>query len=56
MKQLMKAAVNTLYRLLWLREHDPESYAEQLAYGQRLTARWDNPEIRKGVRDRTRTE
>ncbi len=56
MKQVMKAAVNTLYRLLWLREHDPESYAEQLAYGQRQTLRWDDPEIRNTARGRTRTE
>lgn len=49
MKQVMKAAVDTLYRLLWLRQHDPEKYAEQLVFGQRYTQRWDDPEIRKGA-------
>jgi len=56
MKQMMKSAVNTLYRLLWLREYDPESYAEQLAYGRSQTLRWDDPEIRKGARGTTRAE
>jgi hypothetical protein len=35
MKGLMKSAVNALYRLLWLRENDPRSYDEQLAFGRR---------------------
>lgn len=56
MKRVMKAAVDTLYRLLWLRENDPMKYAEQLAFGRRHTLRWDDPEIRKGARDTTRTE
>lgn len=56
MKRVMKAAVDTLYRLLWLREHDPEKYAEQVAFGQRNTLHWDDPEIRKPARGTTRTE
>lgn len=56
MKRLMKAAVDALYRLLWLREHDPQQYAEQLAFGRRHTLRWDEPEIREPVRDTTSTE
>jgi hypothetical protein len=43
----MNAAVDTLYHLRWLREHDPDKYAEQLAFGQRYTLRWDNPEIKE---------
>lgn len=47
MKGLMKSAVNALYRLLWLREYDPRSYAEQLAFGRRYTLHWDDPELAK---------
>jgi len=43
MKGLMKSAVNALYRLLWMREHDPRSYDEQLALGRRYTLHWDDP-------------
>jgi hypothetical protein len=54
MKHLMKSAVNALYRLLWRREHDPRSYQEQLAFGRRYTAHWDDPEINTGARRGTR--
>ena len=47
MKHLMKSAVNALYRLLWLREHDPRSYHEQLALGRPYTLHWDDPELKK---------
>ena len=47
MKNLMKSAVNTLYWLLWLREHDFQSYQEKLAMGRRYTLRWDDPELKK---------
>lgn len=47
MKHLMKSAVNALYRLLWLREHDLRSYQEQLALGRRYTLQWDDPELEK---------
>jgi hypothetical protein len=50
MKGLMKSAVNALYRLLWMREHDPRSYDEQLALGRRYTLHWDDPELKKTVR------
>ena len=33
---MMKSAVNTLYRLLWQRENDPQAYLENLALGQQL--------------------
>ena len=55
MKRVMKSAVDTLYRLLWLRDHDPEKYAEQLAFGQRYTLRWDDPQITKPARGKTHT-
>jgi hypothetical protein len=50
MKGLMKSAVNALYRLLWMREHDPRSYDQQLALGRRYTLHWDDPELKKTVR------
>ena len=50
MKGLMKSAVNALYRLLWMREHDPRSYDEQPALGRRYTLHWDDPELKKTVR------
>lgn len=56
MKRVMKSAVDTLYRLLWLREHDPGKYAEQVALGQRYTLHWDDPEIKKPTRDRSHPE
>lgn len=45
MKNLMKSAVNALYRFLWLRNHDPRSYEEQMVFGRRYSAHWDDPEI-----------
>ena len=54
MKAIMKSAVNTLYRLLWQRECDPNAYKEKLALGRRFTLHWDDPELkvptRKGAR------
>jgi len=56
MKDLMKSAVNALYRLLWLREHDPRAYDEQLALGRRYTLHWDDPEFKKTVRRRSQAK
>lgn len=50
MKNVMKSAVDALYRLLWLREHDPSSYQEQLVLGRRYTLHWDDPELKKPAR------
>ena len=55
MKAMMKSAVNTLYRLLWQRENDPAAYLENLAFGQRNTIHWDDPELKKPVREQTTT-
>ena len=49
MKRLMKSAVDALYRLLWLREHDRQSYDEHLALGRRYTSHWDDPELKEPV-------
>jgi hypothetical protein len=47
MKAIMKSAVDTVYRLLWQRENDSKHYLENLALGERYTARWDDPEIKE---------
>ena len=54
MKEVMKSAVDTLYRLLWQRDHDPVVYNENLALGQRYTANWDAPELQKTKRKGSR--
>ena len=46
MKQIMKAAVDTMYRLLWQREHDPVAFEKSLTLGDRYTQRWDDPVIK----------
>lgn len=45
MKRIMKAAVRSLYRLLWQKEHEPEAYLKSLELGERYTRQWDDPEI-----------
>lgn len=47
MKAIMKWAVDTVYRLLWLRESDPIAYKEKLALGRRFALRWDDPELKE---------
>jgi hypothetical protein len=44
MKGIMKAALNTVYSLLWKKENDGEAYAKSLVLGARYTKRWDDPE------------
>ena|ERR1700730_15387738 len=46
MKNIMKHAVDTVYNLLWLKQNDPEKYAEKLQYGDRCTKSWDDPRLR----------
>jgi len=45
MKAIMKAAVTQVYKLLWLRDHDIEDYAQKLAYARRFCLHWDDPDI-----------
>src|SRR4051812_30588041 len=47
MKSIMKSAVDTIYRLLWKRDYDPE---ESLALGRRFTLHWDDPELKEPVK------
>ena len=51
LKTIMKSAVDTLYRLLWQREYDPEKYQRNVALGLRYTKHWDDPELRSPVPD-----
>ena len=44
MKGIIKAAVNTVYSLLWKKDNDSEAYAKSLALGARYTQRWDDPD------------
>jgi hypothetical protein len=56
MKAIMKSAVDALYQLLWKRDHDPRDYQESLALGRRFTLHWDDPELKKAVKPRPRSQ
>ena len=43
MKNIMKQAVDTVYKLLWLKLNDPEKYEATLEFGNRYTRVWDEP-------------
>ncbi len=44
MKNIMKQAVDTVYKLLWQKENNPEKYKTTLEFGNRYTRFWDEPE------------
>ena len=44
MKGIMKAAVNSVYSLLWKKDNDSEAYVKSLVLGARYTQCWDDPE------------
>jgi hypothetical protein len=44
-KTVMKAAVDTMYRLLWQRAFDPEKYQRNIAFGLRYTTKWGDPDL-----------
>jgi hypothetical protein len=48
MQNIMKRAVNTVDKLLWLRQNDPEKYETTLEFGNRLTRFWDEPKADVG--------
>lgn len=50
MKAVVKSAVDTLYRLLWQRDHDPAAYKEALAFRRRNTLQWNDPDLQKPSR------
>lgn len=43
MKNIMKNSVDTVYKLLWMKENDPEKYAASIELGSRYTHSWDDP-------------
>jgi hypothetical protein len=54
MKTIMKNAVNQVYALLVFKEEDPDEYESKIRFGERYTAKWDEPEMprrrRVGIR------
>jgi len=45
MKSIMRNAVNRLYEFLLLKEEDPVEYESEIQFGERYTARWDEPQM-----------
>jgi hypothetical protein len=43
MKKIRKSAVDTVYKLLWLKQNDPVKYEATLELGSRYTRSWDEP-------------
>lgn len=48
MKNIMKNAVDTVYKLLWIKKNDPEKYEASLEFGNRYTRSWDEPKTETG--------
>jgi hypothetical protein len=48
MKNITKQAVDTVYKLLWLKQNDPEKYERTLEFGNRYTRFWDEPKANVG--------
>lgn len=51
MKRIMKHAVDHVYHLLLLKEEDPFEYESKISFGERYTAKWDEPEKPKRSRN-----
>lgn len=43
MKRIMKNAVDHVYALLCLKDENPAEYELRIKFGERCTARWDEP-------------
>ena len=48
MKNIMKQAVDTVYKLLWLKQNDHEKYEATIEFGKRYTRFWNEPETDVG--------
>ena len=48
MKNIMKNAVDTVYKLLWMKTNDPERYTASIDSGSRYTRFWDDPKTYSG--------
>ncbi len=44
----MKQAVDTAYKLLWLKQNDPEKYEATLEFANRYARFWDEPKADVG--------
>ena len=47
MREIMKNAVDHVYRFLLLKENDPKAYEALLRLGERYTRDWDEPILTK---------
>ena len=45
MKAIMQNAVDHVYALLALKTEDPAEYERQIRFGDRYTAKWDDPKM-----------
>jgi hypothetical protein len=43
MANIMKNAVDTVYKILWMKKNDPEKYEASIGLGNRYTRSWDDP-------------
>lgn len=48
MKNIIKQAVDTVYKLLWQKQNNPEKYKATLEFGNRYTRFWDEPKADVG--------
>ena len=48
MKNIMRQAVDTVYKLLWLKQNDHEKYEATIEFGKRYTRFWNEPETDVG--------
>src|SRR5580700_5710361 len=48
MKNIMKRAVDTVYKLLWLKQNDPEKYDATVKVESLYTQSWDEPKADVG--------
>ena len=48
MKNIMKKAVDTVYKLLWQKQNFPEKYEATIEQGNRYTRLWDEPNVDAG--------
>ena len=55
MKGIMKNAVDHVYALLCLKDENPAEYESRIAFGEKYTARWDEPSAVKGLDPRLKS-
>ena len=45
MQKIIKRAVDTVYKLLWLKQNHPEKYDATIEFGNRYARFWDEPKV-----------